>query len=298
MIRVPYHLSGGTAFLERAEVKDALSWLRLVANPDDDAAFLRAVQSPRREVGATTLAKLAELARHAGMPMSRAIESITLLKQLPARAGSALGGFADILRRLRADAARLPPAELVRALNERSGLLAALRAQCKNEAQFAMRRGNLDELADWFEGPRGGAGPGELAAQLALLTHADRDEGGNQVRLMSMHAAKGLEFRCVFVIGVAEGTLPHEASVDEGSLDEERRLLYVGITRAKERLWLSYPREVSKWGSRMRLEPSRFIEELPAAELQRDGADPVADAERKQERASAGFAAIQALLGD
>ena len=298
MIRVPYHLSGGTAFLERAEVKDALSWLRLVANPDDDAAFLRAVQSPRREVGATTLAKLAELARHAGMPMSRAIESITLLKQLPARAGSALGGFADILRRLRADAARLPPAELVRALNERSGLLSALRSQCKNEAQFAMRRGNLDELADWFEGPRGGAGPGELAAQLALLTHADRDEGGNQVRLMSMHAAKGLEFRCVFVIGVAEGTLPHEASVDEGSLDEERRLLYVGITRAKERLWLSYPREVSKWGSRMRLEPSRFIEELPAAELQRDGADPVADAERKQERASAGFAAIQALLGD
>ena len=298
MIRVPYHLSGGTAFLERAEVKDALSWLRLVANPDDDAAFLRAVQSPRREVGATTLAKLAELARHAGMPMSRAIESITLLKQLPARAGSALGGFADILRRLRADAARLPPAELVRALNERSGLLAALRAQCKNEAQFAMRRGNLDELADWFEGPRGGAGPGELAAQLALLTHADRDEGGNQVRLMSMHAAKGLEFRCVFVIGVAEGTLPHEASVDEGSLDEERRLLYVGITRAKERLWLSYPREAQKWGSRMRLEPSRFIEELPAAELQRDGADPAADAERKQERASAGFAAIQALLGD
>src|SRR5690554_6140190 len=298
MIRVPYHLSGGTAFLERAEVKDALSWLRLVANPDDDAAFLRAVQAPRREVGATTLARLAELARNAGMPMSRAIESITLLKQLPARAANALGGFADILRGLRADAARLPPAELVRALNERSGLLAALRAQCRNEAQFAMRRGNLDELADWFDGPRGGAGPGELAAQLALLTHADRDEGGNQVRLMSMHAAKGLEFRCVFVIGVAEGTLPHEASIDEGSLDEERRLLYVGITRAKERLYLSYPREVQKWGSRLRLEPSRFLDELPAAELQRDGADPAADAERKQERASAGFAAIQALLGD
>ncbi len=298
MIRVPYHLSGGTAFLERAEVKDALSWLRLVANPDDDAAFLRAVQSPRREVGATTLARLAELARHAGTPMARAIESISLLKQLPARAANALGGFADILRGLRADAARLPAADLVRALNECSGLLAALQAQCRNEAQFAMRRGNLDELAEWFEGPRGAGGAGELAAQLALLTHADRDEGGNQVRLMSMHAAKGLEFRCVFVIGVAEGTLPHEASIDEGSLDEERRLLYVGITRAKERLWLSYPREAQKWGSRMRLEPSRFLDELPAAELQRDGADPAADAERKQERASAGFAAIQALLND
>src|SRR5688572_16075603 len=156
MIRVPYHLSGGTAFLERAEVKDALGWLRLVANPEDDAAFLRAVQSPRREVGATTLAKLSELARHAGMPMARAIESISLLKQLPARASNALGGFADIMRRLRADATRLPPAELVRALNERSGLLATVRAQCKNEAQFAMRRGNLDELADWFEGGHAG----------------------------------------------------------------------------------------------------------------------------------------------
>src|SRR5690606_40925757 len=122
--------------------------------------------------------------------------------------------------------------------------------------------------------------------QLALLTHADRDEGGNQVRLMSLHAAKGLEFRCVFVVGVSEGTLPHEASIDEGRLDEERRLMYVGITRAKERLWLSYPREVTKWGSRLRLEPSRFLDELPAAELQRDGADPVADAARKKDRKS------------
>lgn len=295
LLRVPYHLSGGTAFLERGEVKDALAWLRLVANPDDDAAFLRAVQAPRREVGATTLARLSELARHAQLPMSRAIESISLLKQLPARAANALGGFADILRDLRVQARQLPPAELVRSLNERSGLLAALQAQCKSPAQFAMRRGNLDELADWFDGPRG-AGPGELAAQLALLTHADRDEGGNQVRLMSMHAAKGLEFRYVFIIGVDDNTLPHEASVDEGRIDEERRLLYVGITRARERLWLSYPRQVRRWGDLLRLKPSRFIDELPAAELQRDGADPQADAERRKERADVGFAAIRALL--
>ncbi|MEZ0472845.1 UvrD-helicase domain-containing protein [Luteimonas salinilitoris] len=295
LLRVPYHLSGGTAFLARAEVKDALSWLRLVANPDDDSAFLRAVQSPRREVGATTLAKLSELAQHAQLPLSRATESIGLLKQLPARAANALGGFADIVRGLRAEAARLPPAELVRNLNERSGLLAAVRAQCKSEQQFAMRRGNLDELADWFDGPRG-AGPGELAAQLALLTHADRDDGGNQVRLMSLHAAKGLEFRYVFIVGVDDDTLPHEASVDEGRIDEERRLLYVGITRAKERLWLSHAREAQKWGSRLRLTPSRFLDELPADELQRDGADPVADAEHKRERADAGFAAIKALL--
>ena len=295
LLRIPYHLSGGTAFLDRGEVKDALSWLRVVANPEDDAAFLRAVQSPRREVGATTLAKLAELARHAGLPLSRAAESVGLLKQLPPRAASALSSFVDIVRGLRAEAARQPPAQLVRGLNERSGLLAALRAQCKTEELFRIRRGNLDELADWFDGARGG-GPGEFAASLALLTHADRNDAGNQVRLMSLHAAKGLEFRYVFIVGVDDGTLPHEASVDEGRLDEERRLLYVGITRAKEQLWLSYAREAQRWGGKVKLAPSRFLDELPAAELQRDGADPVADAARKQERATVGFAAIKAML--
>ena len=98
------------------------------------------------------------------------------------------------------------------------------------------------------------------------------------------------------VVGVEDGTLPHDASIDEGSLEEERRLLYVGITRAKEQLWLSYSKKAQKWGDTIRLKPSRFLDELPAAEIQRDGADPVADAERKQERAAAGLAAIRALL--
>ncbi|MFC7302377.1 UvrD-helicase domain-containing protein [Cognatiluteimonas weifangensis] len=296
LLRVPYHLSGGTAFLDRGEVKDAMAWLRLVANPDDDAAFLRAVASPSRGVGGTTLAKLAELAQHAHLPLARAAESIALLKQLPARAGNALQEFAGIVRGLRADAAKLAPTDLVRKLNERSGLLAMLRAQCKDEAQFQARRRNLDELADWFDGGRN-AGPGDLAAALALLSHADKGEAGNQVRLMSLHAAKGLEFRYVFIVGVEDGNLPHEASLEEGRLDEERRLLYVGITRAKEALWLSHAREAQRWGERLRLAPSRFLDELPAAELQRDGADPVADAQRKAERASAGFAAIRELLG-
>ncbi|HEX2082860.1 MAG TPA: UvrD-helicase domain-containing protein, partial [Xanthomonadaceae bacterium] len=160
LLRVPYHLSGGTAFLDRGEVKDALAWLRVIANPDDDSAFLRAVQSPRREVGATTLAKLAELANSLHLPLSRAAESMGVLKQLPARAANGLNAFTEIVRGLRSDAARLPPAELVRRLNERSGLIAALRAECKSEAHFALRRGNLDELADWFDGPRT-TNPGE-----------------------------------------------------------------------------------------------------------------------------------------
>ncbi|WP_123770188.1 UvrD-helicase domain-containing protein [Vulcaniibacterium tengchongense] len=295
LLRIPYHLSGGTAFLERGEVKDALAWLRLIANPDDDAAFLRAVQAPKREVGAGTLSRLAELAQQLHLPMSRAAEQIGVLKQLTPRAANALDGFVAIVRQLRAQAQQVAPAELVRVLAEKSGLLAAIRAQCKDEASFQRRKENLEELSEWFDGGKG-AGPGELAAQLALLSHADKGEPGNQVRLMSLHAAKGLEFRYVFIVGMEDGTLPHEMALEEGSLEEERRLLYVGITRAKEQLWLSYSRQTQRWGDKVRLQPSRFFDELPAAEIQRDGADPEADAARKQERAAAGFAAIRALL--
>src|SRR5690606_24894041 len=174
-----------------------------------DAAFLRAVASPSRGVGGTTLAKLAELAQHAHLPLARAAESIALLKQLPARSGNALQEFTGIVRGLRADAARLPPAELVRRLNERSGLLGQLRAQCKDEAPSQPLRRNVDELPDWFDGGRN-AGPGELAGALALLSHADKGDAANQVRLMSLHAAKGLEFRVVFIVGLEDGNLPHE----------------------------------------------------------------------------------------
>jgi len=297
LLRIPYHLSGGTAFLERAEVKDALSWLRLLVNPDDDAAFLRAVQSPKREVGATTLAKLSELATQAHLPLSRAAASIGLLKQLPPRAANALQGFVDIVQHLRAQSTQVPASELVHLLAERSGLIAMIQAQSSTAQIAQLRKGNLDELAEWFAGAKG-AGIGDLAAQLALVSRADRDDAGNQVRLMSLHAAKGLEFRFVFIVGMEDGTLPHEASMDEGRLEEERRLLYVGITRAKERLWLSHAKQATKWGSLVRLAPSRFLDELPATELQRDGADPEADAVRKAERARAGFADIRALLGD
>jgi len=299
LLRIPYHLTGGTAFLERQEVKDALSWLRLVVNPDDDAAFLRAVQSPKREVGATSLAKLAEMAQHAQLPMSRAAESMGALKALTPRAANGLSAFVDILRDLRTQSAQLSAADLVRRLAERSGLLAELRAQCKDDASFARRRANLDELADWFEHTSGNerrGNAGDLAAQLALLSRNDKDDGGNQVRLMSLHAAKGLEFRYVFIIGCEDGTLPHEMSLEEGNLAEERRLMYVGITRAKQGLYLSHSRETRRFGDRLRLKPSRFLDELPQAELQRDGADPELDAASKKERASAGLAAIQALF--
>lgn len=295
LLRVPYHLTGGTAFWA-AGGQDVLSWLRLIVNPEDDAAFLRAVQSPKREVGATSLARLAELASAKSVPMSRAAESMGALQHLPPRAANGLSAFTDILRDMREHSATLPAGELVRTLADKSGLLNDLRNQSKDEAGFQRRKRNLDELAEWFEGGPRGASASDLAAQLALLSRNDKDDGGNQVRMMTMHASKGLEFRYVFIVGCEDGVLPHEVSLEEGNLQEERRLLYVGITRAKQQLWMSYSKLTRKFGEHVRLKPSRFFDEIPAAELQRDGADPVADAERKKERANAGLAAIQALF--
>ena len=297
MLRIPYHLSGGTAFLERAEVKDALAWLRVLANPDDDAAFLRAITSPKREVGGTTLAKLAEMAAQVHMPLSRAAERIDLLKQLTPRAAAGLDEFMRIVHRLRASAEHVTPAELTRELVEKSGLLEAARAQSKDKAGFERRRENFEELASWFEAARGG-GPGELAAQLALLGHADRGEPGNAVRLMSMHAAKGLEFRVVFIVGCEDGNLPHEQAVAEGSLEEERRLFYVGITRAKERLVLSHGAEAKRWGEVRHLLPSRFLDELPPGDLLRDGGDPERESVEKKQRGRAHMDAIAALFDE
>ncbi|WP_315388458.1 UvrD-helicase domain-containing protein [uncultured Stenotrophomonas sp.] len=296
LVRVPYHITGGTAFLERQEVKDTLSWLRLLVNPDDDTAFMRAVQSPKREVGAGTLAKLAELASEKDLPMAHAAEAIGALAQLPPRAANSLSRFTDILRDLRAEMPKLSSGDLVRRLVKDSGLVSELRGACKEESVYQRRLANLEELAQWFEGGPRGASTADLAAQLALLSRNDKDDGGNQVRMMTLHASKGLEFPYVFIVGCEDGVLPHQVSLDEGNLQEERRLLYVGITRAKIQLWMSHSKLTRKFGEHVRLKPSRFFDEIPAEEMQRDGADPVADAARKKERASAGLAAIQALF--
>ena len=296
LVRVPYHITGGTAFLERQEVKDTLSWLRLLVNPDDDTAFMRAVQSPKREVGAGTLAKLAELASEKDLPMAHAAEAIGALAQLPPRAANSLSRFTDILRDLRAEMPKLSSGDLVRRLVKDSGLVSELRGACKEESVYQRRLANLEELAQWFEGGPRGATTADLAAQLALLSRNDKDDGGNQVRMMTLHESKGLEFPYVFIVGCEDGVLPHQVSLDEGNLQEERRLLYVGITRAKIQLWMSHSKLTRKFGEHVRLKPSRFFDEIPAEEMQRDGADPVADAARKKERASAGLAAIQALF--
>jgi len=299
LAQVPYRVTGGTAFLERTEVKDLLAYLRLIANPEDDAAFLRIANVPRREIGATTLEKLGELAQSKHTCMLHAAHSDGVLKQLAARPAAALAGFTELIDEFAAAMRALPAADLVDEIVRRVGFAEHLREETRDASALQRRLENLGELGDWFRAmQKDGSRTGELAAQLALLTHADRDDAGNQARLMTLHSAKGLEFRFVYVVGVEDGTLPHAGSIDEGRLDEERRLFYVGITRAKERLCLAYATRSRRYGEIVANEPSRFLAELPADDLHWDGRDDEQDPEAKREVAGSHLARLASLLAD
>lgn len=298
-LRVPYQLTGGTAFFERAEVKDVLAYLRLLVNPDDDAAFLRVANVPRREIGATTLEKLGELAQSRHVAMLHAAHSDAALKQIAPRPAAALAGFANLIGELTAQMRKLPAAELVDEIVRRTGYEAHIRTETKDESLRARRLENIAELGEWFRAMgRNGGRAGDLAAQLALLTNADRDGSGNAVRLMTLHSAKGLEFRFVYLIGIEQGTLPHETSIAEGRLDEERRLFYVGITRARERLCLAYAKRSRRYGEILSNEPSRFLGELPQADLHWDGRDAEQDESVKRETAAAHIARLAQMFAE
>jgi ATP-dependent DNA helicase Rep len=296
--RVPYHVTGGTAFLDRAEVKDFLAYLRLINNVDDDAAFLRIVNTPKRDIGATTLEKLGTLAGSRHVSLLRAAESDAVIAQLAPRAAGSLGSFANMIRELGARASRIPASELVDELRTRIRYDDHLAAEVKQPELRERRLGNLAELSEWLRAMQKEGGAGDLAAQLALLAHGDRDEPGNAVRLMTLHSAKGLEFRFVSIVGLEDGSLPHEGSLAEGRVEEERRLMYVGLTRAKEEVALLYAKRSRRYGEIVANEPSRFLKELPAGDLHWSGRDAELDAAHREELASSHLARLASLLAD
>jgi len=267
---LPYHIVGSVRFYERKEVKDALAYLRLALNPDDDLAFTRAVGTPPRGIGKTSLGRLAEAAERDGVSLLAASGGPAALA-IGGKAGRALGGFAALRERLAALIAEPPPlADRVSAVIDAAGLREALRQERTAEAESRLE--NLDELcvaAGEFEARDG---RGELAAFLdsvALIADVDElAEARAAVTLMTLHSAKGLEFPVVFLTGLEEGVFPHARALeDTEGVEEERRLAYVGLTRAKARLYLSYAcqRRLGAFGG-MR-EPSRFLLEMPEAAL-------------------------------
>ncbi|MEZ5467997.1 MAG: UvrD-helicase domain-containing protein [Lysobacterales bacterium] len=296
VLKVPYHLSGATSFFDRQEIKDVMAYLRLLANPEDDAAFVRAVATPRRDVGAATLEKLAEAARSRGLPLAKAAGSHTLLATLTPRAARALSAFSEQLDGWRKLSSNVRPRALIEQLIRESGLIQHWREDSKRPEMAERRQAQVQAFLEWI-GDRRENSLGALLTQLML--ESQDDEPGDRVRLMTLHSAKGLEFRHVFLVGCEDGLLPHVSSLDEGRLDEERRLFYVGMTRAKETLTLSYCRVRSRYGREECPEPSRFLMEMPESEVRWVGKDEktVKTAEEKAVAARPHLDAIRALLG-
>ncbi len=273
--QVPYRVYGGMRFFERAEVKDTLAYLRLVANRADDAAFERAVNTPTRGIGDRTLDEVRRLARGNGLSLWDASLRVQQGDGLQARARNALAGFHALLDGIAGEVAELPLKDKIDHVLLRSGL----RVHYTNESKGAAdsRVDNLDELVSVAS--RFVKGDDDDAAQLselvAFLAYAALEAGEGQaqvgedgVQLMTLHSAKGLEFPLVFLAGMEEGLFPNARSVEEsGRLEEERRLAYVGITRARQKLVLSYAESRRLHGQDMYGVPSRFLREIPSALL-------------------------------
>ncbi len=267
---IPYRVHGGLRFYERAEVRDALAYLRLLANRDDDAALERVVNVPARGIGQRTVEALRAEARGAGVSLWQAARRLVAGGSLAGRAANAVRGFLDLVERLAAEDAALPLGEQVADVVERSGLRAHHEKDPSGRSEARLE--NLEELANaagQFAGerdPEEGAGLAEFLAHAALEAgEAQAEEGEDSVHLMTLHAAKGLEFPLVFLCGVEEGLFPHQRSADDpAQLEEERRLCYVGITRAREQVVLTHAESRRLHGSDYHPLPSRFLRELPA----------------------------------
>ena len=269
---LPYRVYGGQRFFERMEIRDAMAYLRLVANRDDDTAFERAVNTPPRGIGDKTLDELRRLARDSALSLWQAAGLILSQEALNARARNALSGFLDLIVKIDGNRDGLELYELFDGILEQSGLRLHYGKVAKGELDS--RVDNLDEwvsVASRFSRrivPDEEEASGELASFLAYAAleagEGQVEEGAEGVQLMTLHSAKGLEFPFVFLVGMEEGLFPSTRSLDEANrLEEERRLAYVGITRARRKLTLTYAESRRLHGMEMFGTPSRFIREIP-----------------------------------
>ena len=299
---IPYYLSGGISFFSYAEIKDIMSYLRLVANPDDDNAFVRIINTPRREIGPTTLEKLSNYANMRNSSLFNACFEMGLSEHLPARACDSLREFAEWVLDLSNTAENCDPISALTTMIKDINYDRWLLDNTKDEAQANRRIENVKELVSWLKRMAKStpeAKLGELVAKLTLLDTLDRnqdEEHGDLVHLMTLHAAKGLEFPHVFLVGMEEELLPHRTSIEEDNIEEERRLAYVGITRAQKTLTMSFAKQRKRFGEIIDCSPSRFLDELPADDLQWSGEGIEVDPVEKQQRGQAHLANLKSML--
>ncbi len=271
---IPYIVVGGLRFYDRREIKDLLAYLRLLVNPADTVSLLRVINVPKRGIGKTTIQRLTDAANQLGIPLWDVVSDPEAVRSLGGRSAKGLLQFCDLVNDLQARSRYVAPSELIQQVMEKSGYVSELIADGTDEAEE--RRRNLQELVNaalqYQEENEEGDLEGFLATA-ALSSDADsKDAAVDRVTLMTLHSSKGLEFPVVCLVGLEQGLFPSYRSLDDpASLEEERRLCYVGITRAKERLFISHASERRLWGGmREAAVPSVFLSELPESLVQGD----------------------------
>ena len=303
--RIPYKISGGTSFFSRAEIKDMMAYLRLVVNQDDDAAFLRIVNTPKREIGTATLEKLGSLAQEKHVSLFEAIFDFELIQRVTPKAYDALQKFARWIVELNDEIQRSEPERAVRSMLASLHYEEYLYEYATSPKAAEMQSKNVATLFDWVADMLKGdefnepMNLNQIVTRLTLrdmLERGEEEDDSDQVQLMTLHASKGLEFPHVFLIGMEEGILPHQTSIDEDNVEEERRLAYVGITRAQQNLWFSLCKERRQFGELIRPEPSRFLLELPENDLQWERDKPPLSVEQQQAKTQSHIANLRAIL--
>ncbi len=296
--RVPYLLSGGQSFFDKAEIKDITAYLRLLANGNDDPAFIRAVTTPRRGVGSTTLEALGKYAGERHLSLFAAAFEEGFAQRVQPRQLAPLQDFCRFIQRYEQRAAKEPAGQVMEEMLAAIGYEAWLFGE--EERRVAQARWeSVRELVDWLtqKSEEDKKTLLELTQMIALINMLDKQDDGSQidaVQLSTLHASKGLEFKHVFLIGVEEGVLPHRESLDPAKLEEERRLMYVGITRAQRSLHISYSERRKQGRELIPCEPSRFIAEMGKEDLRFSGGK--SDAMPDKASSSARLAAMKAML--
>ncbi|MGM0536609.1 MAG: DNA helicase Rep [Pseudomonadota bacterium] len=310
--QIPYKLSGGTSFFSRNEIKDAMAYLRLLINPADDNAFLRIVNVPRREIGPSTLEKLANYATERSISLFAACHELGLEQQLPVKAVERLGRFTHFIDGVRRRMDQGDAIDAIRGMLHEMDYEAWLYQNASAPTIAERRMANVWTLVDQLEKSMDRdpedttstetetddveAAISRLVLRDILEQQAEEDDS-DRVQLLTMHASKGLEFPHVYLMGLEEELLPHRNAIEVGTVEEERRLAYVGITRARRTLTLTLARQRKTYGELMDCTPSRFLDELPESDLEWEGRADREDPEKKQARGKDAIAGLRSLLG-
>ncbi len=307
--QIPYQITGGTSFFARSEIKDVMAYLRLLINPDDDNAFLRIINTPRRRIGPSAIEALGDYASDRGTSLFAACGELGLAEHIDEPRLERLRGFHRWLESIREQCQRGDPVRMIREMIRDMDYEAWLHQVSNTPTAAERAMGNVEMLVEQLEktlqrlAEEADDGDADIEAAINrlvlrdLMERQEEDAIGNQVQLMTLHAAKGLEFPRVFIMGMEEQLLPHRNSIEADDIEEERRLAYVGITRAQQALVFTLARKRKQFGETITTTPSRFLDELPEEELVWEGRGE-SSAEERQEKGEAALAGLRELLGD